>query len=440
MDSGEIKRRIAQPRFDAEVVARFLCNYHGVTDVAQIEPFGRRQYAYNVCRETVLPVEVTADVGTLLPTTTVFPQPLGNPQPKQRFQHPVSGQPMDADLDRVFIYSIACRSYSNETGVPIAVRMNFYHEPMAQLQQTREQDAMFAAAGAPQAAFAVLEPTNVGESRDMVALPLIETKFAYQNGPFVRTMALVDETNIMNGIVVIPPDVCREARLPIWLGDNEAFMPSQAMIDAALKAMQATPQSAPAMREMYINNYRREMLTKYAKAKRSTHFMALPINHILSWAFHSENYRNSGDQTVEEFRFHNDDPAIGTVMLYYLVPSTLFDHTIECWRQAWAGKVDCRPLTSVGFQFMPISYGSYTLDSSAIKGNIKMRAHMTYYSAPSLSPATRKELAPALALHFPSCHQWSVSDMERDAAIRQMLSGGGGGGGTSDQREMQKSK
>jgi hypothetical protein len=410
MDKDELVRRLVAPRFDAEPLARFLCAHHGVADVSQIVPFGQRRYGWDVCRETVLPIEVRASGSDVTVT------PLGSPQPRDPFCHPVSGQPMPVDLQRIHIYSLACRSYSNSTGIPWTVRLNFYNEPMAELQETRMHDAIYAEAGLKEArgAFSVLLPTAPGESKDMSEVPIIETQFAYQNSHFVRTMALINETNIMNGLVQIPHEVCVAARLPVWLGEDKAFLPSEQMISGVLRAMGATQESAPAMRAHYVANYQREMLEKWKGKQLSHHFIAMPINHVLAWPLHSESFRAAGDQQVEEFRFS----AQGVnPLLYYLVPETLFQHNLQCWRKSWMGKVDTRPLSSVGFEFTPMA------KASAPNGTITLRAHMTYFAAPELSAATIAALAPALSLGFPSCHMWSHEDMERDAAVRALREG-----------------
>jgi len=420
--------------FNAAPLARFLCAHHGVHDVSQIEVWGRSTFAWDVCRESVIPIETkVAAAPANGGQTTGYIRPLSNPQPRAPFKHPVNGQPMMADLGRVYIYNVVCRSYCNTTDQPYAVRLNYYNEPMSELQETRQQDAIYAEAGLGSArgAFAMLLPTGA-EGRDMSETPLIETQFAYQNGPFIRTMALLNEHNIMNGLVRIPHEVCVEARLPVWQGEDKAFMPSESMIASALQAMQATPEGAPALRARYVAAYRAEMMEKWQKRGKSTYFVAMPINHVLAWAFHSESYRASGEQRVEEFRFSPPPGTpgaerLGNPLLYYLVPETLLQHTLLCVKRNWLGKVDVRPLESVGFEFVP-SAAAVGTAHAAPQGELTIRAHVSYFAAPTLMPATIAALAPALAPGMPSCFQWSREDMERDAAVRALRGGGSGSG------------
>lgn len=418
--------------FDAAVIGAFLCAHHGVSDVTQIEPFGKRQYAWEVCRPTVLLVEMNAqgvcfDSNNPDYESQVHNAPLawrGSPQPRDPFKHPSTGEPMTVDLERVFIYNIACRNYASSVPGSVGVRLNYYHGPMAELQDTREQDEIVAAASGLRGAFAILTPTKEGESRDMTEMPMIETSFAYQNSHFIRTMALLNETNVQHGLVSIPHDVCRKARLPVWY--EGVLKPSEEMINSALHSMQATPTNAARMRSRYIRNFQREQHELWGKAPKSTYFVAMPINHVLAWAFQSEAYRLSGGQRVEEFGIHHPQTK-QWLLYYYLVPSALAEHALKTWRNNWHNKVDARPLSAVGFQLLYAAHCRQAMGppGANVTGDVRIRANISYFAAPKLSPATIDGLAPALAIGFPPCHLWCQQDVERDAQIKTMLASSG---------------
>lgn len=401
------------------VLEAFFCSRFNVQDISQVVPFGNAVYAWEVMKEHVLAIETVVNESDFASTnsidlaTTASLLALGDPQPRNKFLHPVTRQPMDVDLDRVCIYNIACKTYLNTTGQRIGVRLNYYHVGMSQLQQTEELDALNAESGGVKGMFAVLEPTTTA-SRDMTSLPMYEIPFAYQNSEYIRTNALVNESNIRNGCVQIPTEVCIQAGLPVW--HEHCLEPSEELIKHALKSMQGDP---VAMREAYVANYKQQLLETFSKADRPTYFVAIPINHILAWPLQSEEYRSSGNMRIEELRYSN--PQVGNVLLYYLVPSTLFDHLLKTWSVNWSQGVDVRPLNKVGFEFIPLS----SEGSRPINGTVRMTAQITYMAAPPLNAATISKLAPALSLTFPPASQWCEADQERSAMLKAYEARGG---------------
>jgi hypothetical protein len=293
------------------------------------------------------------------------------------------------------------------------VRLNYYHPGMSQLQQTEELDALNAESGGVKGMFAVLEPTST--ARDMVSLPMYEIPFAYQNRDYIRTSALVNETNIHNGCVQIPTEVCIQAGLPVW--HEHCLEPSEELIKHALKSVQG---DLVAMREAYVANYKQQLLERFNKADRPTYFVAIPINHILAWPLQSEEYRSSGNMRVEELRYSN--PQVGNVLLYYLVPSTLFDFLLKTWTSNCSRGVDVRPLNKVGFEFIPLTSNG---GGGGGGGQVRLTAQITYMAAPPLNATTISKLAPALSLEFPPASQWCAADQERAAMLKAYEAKGG---------------
>jgi hypothetical protein len=258
--------------------------------------------------------------------------------------------------------------------------------------------------------FFQMAPTATAGGADMDAAPLREQSFAYQNPHFVRTMALVTDTNLMNGILRIPFEVCVAARLPVWKGPPE---PDANMLAKLLKGMDigaGTPEAAAV-----VHQWQEECMADYKDAARSTFFYAVPINHVLAWGYHSEEYRAQQGHRVEEFRF--TPPSLSKdadgILLYYLVPDGFFEPMVRSFHARWMGKVDVRPLASIGFEF---GGGG----GKATGFTVAMRAYLKFFSVPrGLPPATVAKLAPTLDPDFPPCHMWSVDEVARQMAIER---------------------
>lgn len=418
-----------------EVIATYLCRVHNVSDVSQIQPFGTRTYGWEIMRDVVLqtqfttPERVAVKIRETDPETSVISCAIGNggskmlsnPQPKddEKFKHPITKEPLEVDLDNVFIYNITCRHAKMSIPVDMAVRLNYYHASMAALQDTVEQDIMFKESGAVRGAFTVIKPTPA-EGVDIESVPMPELQFAYQNRQFIKTMALLNEQNLMNGIIKIPHDVCLAAKLPIWKGDPE---PDEAMITTLMKSMGLDENSSD--RQHYVNQWKTDVMDQFKDATKSDCFYAIPINHVLAWGYSSEQFMEQRGHRVEHFRFTPATQGTGqSVVLYFLVASAYFDNVLSVFKEKWLGKLDRRPLKDVGFEFLPILKQSYegipdTVDT--VTGQIAMRAYITFSAAPKLNAATIANLAPALSIDFPSCHNWSVDEIAKQMALEKHL-------------------
>jgi hypothetical protein len=448
-------------RFEYVPLATFLCQWHKVSDVRFINPFPGMVHAHDVARKTVLGVEVVASNvpwvhGQAVSCTLQSNMIRNSPQPPDPFKHPRTQTPMEHDVNAqgVAIYGVTCRRHwlvrepprgfaaggFPEGGVAIplgeaegdcnlkcVVRLNFQHQHMAQLQDTATQQKIFAAAGAERGGFAVLGETGP-DGMDINELPMRENEFGLQNEQYTKTMMLVNESNLMNGIIQIPEEVCRASRLPVWTG--EAPAPDERMLNKLMASMKIDPATEQGQQEKQalVNKFKRDFEESFRDYERSTFYYAVPKRHVLAWGFSSEAYTDMHDVRVEKFRFvHADTRKVK--LLYYLVPNMPFERFVEYFKRDLMGKTDRRPLSSVGFEFLPrvpTPFGEGVAapapSGPVQQASIRLRAYISYFSVPGgLSAGTIKGLAPTLCKGFPLPHNWSEDEVARQIAIEEAM-------------------
>jgi len=402
-------------RFDYMPIATFLCHQHKVSDVRFINPFPNMVHAHTIPRKTVLGVNLNAQIRDANHTVTCLLDQTtwkGPALPKEPFFHPVTGLAMDHDVNEkgVCIFNITCRHYkmSAPEDSLVAVRLNFYNKHTSELQETKKMDQMFAAAGAVRGGFAYLSPTT---GKDINEIPMPQIPFGYQNDHFTKTFMMVDDTNLMNGIITIPHDVCVSARLPVWKGVPPE--PDERMLINILKSLKiADPIKEQEQRAEFVQKYQSDFMEAHKNDKKSTFFYAVPRKHVLAWAYASEAYMAQFDFKVEYFRFIHADTK-KTKLLYYLVPNAPFEESLKFFKESFLGKIDRHPLKDIGFEFVPVSLPP---NSGA---NIEFRSFFTYYSIPYLNPQTIRCLAPTLCKGFPLCHNWSEDEMAMQLAAER---------------------
>jgi hypothetical protein len=404
-------------RFDYLPIAIFLCVQHKVSDVRFINPFPNMVHAHTIPRKTVLGVNHTAyitdpkqGVTCLLEQSTWK----GPALPKDPFLHPVTGMAMDHDVNEkgVCIFNITCRHYRMDAleDAVVAVRLNFYNKHTAELQDTKKIDQIFEAAGSVKGGFAYLTPSM---GKDINEIPMPQVPFGYQNEHFTKTFMLVDETNLMNGIITIPHEVCVAARLPVWKGAPP--LPDERMLSNILESLRITdPVKKEEQRIQFIQKYQNDFMEAHKDDKKSTFFYAVPRKHVLAWAYASEAYMAQFDFKVEYFRFVHADTK-KSKLLYYLVPNAPFEDSLKFFKESFLGKIDRHPLKDIGFEFVPVKLPPR---SSAA---IEFRSYFTYYSVPYLNPQTIKCLAPTLCKGFPLCHNWSEDEMSMQYAADKLV-------------------
>lgn len=408
------------PVYNRDVISQFLCTHHGVANIWDFIPFGNRYLAFEMLRPVTLTVESTLHNVVFSPNdppeTQVITLPVVNdpargtrfldsaePAPGRRFKHPETEQPMPLDFDRVFPYSVVTRHLASSVPWPVAMRLNFYHQGKELLERRAEHDAMMAAGGAIRGAYVTINPTGAGgQDVEVAAMPY--EPFAFRNDFFTGTMALVNESNLQNGVVTIPPNVCIQAGLPVFQGR---------IIDTL----------ADAMMDMSISETEQKLMetAKKRELKPISDWRAIPINHVLAWGMQSNEFARERGLRVYPFSYSpnvppdKDGKRPDDITLYYLIDNVAYAQLLEYFRVAWMDKVDARPLSSIAFELLPIQAQELQRRQGQVPdiacGNLKVQSSISYMVAPKLSKEQIAVLAPALYPEFPSCRQWDPFKM-----------------------------
>lgn len=445
----ELQVRLDRNKFDFMPIAKFLCRYHNKADVSEIVPFGARTHTWEVMREVVVGIESTAENATFVfadPAATqsevsakqeeqkiarpVIAKLLDPALPADPFRHPIKGHPLEYDLDHVCVYNYVVRTVRSTVPINTAARLNFYHSGVEALYQLEQKDELIAKAGGVKGAFVSIPHCPEGENIKCVPIP--SHGFMCTNKDFTHCMALVNERNIMNGLIKIPHEVCREARLRVWTGPPE---PSEAFLISALESLSMTDGHKTRIlsqdeqleaRFKFSEQYKAKFVEAAADKKKSTYFVAIPVNHILAWPLASEEFANQHGYDYVQFRF-NPPPGANLpsgnepIVLYFLIGDAYFDIMLTEFKKRWLGMVDVRPLSSIAVEFVPqldrSRYKGVRPDASGVRGNVSMTSYLTYAVAPKIARETIDNLAPAMTRDFPSCYNWSPDEVARQMAI-----------------------
>jgi hypothetical protein len=152
------------------------------------------------------------------------------PPIQQWFKNPFDGKdtPMRPITDIVCPYNVGFTTDWGSVPVPMAVRLGWTHKGLEKTQKVSEMDKLFEAGGAIRGACHVIpacpkEGAKKG-GRDIKCFPMPELAFGPTCRPFVQTMALIRSSNIRNGLIEIPRDVCIQVGLPVFKVKNLFFL------------------------------------------------------------------------------------------------------------------------------------------------------------------------------------------------------------------------
>ena len=388
---------------DTKFLANYFCKLHGVSDVPQIVPFRGAVAAWQIPRETKLAtnmvrknVEVNLGSPQKLPLTFTPDAWLNDPQPKEKFAPNV-----DTILDMVCIYDISAKHYEITHPIPWQLKLNYYHEGHAKFEDTKQQDKIFAAASAiGEAAIFNMMP---GKS-DINVPALISQDSGYLNAGYVRTFALINETNLKNGVIHIPQDVCIKAKLPVFTGD---FYPHEALVEESITTNLCKKGSKEyAMkRDKFRDWFKAQREQEYANVPRIKSFYAIPASHVLAWGYASQKYLAHTGQRAEQFGYYNEGKQF--VVVYYLVADLFYESNLRALKETLMGKVDVRPLTSAGFDLIPITNSPFVEippEAKVATGDISLQAFVSFFSMPAMPADYVSALAPELSPDFTHPH------------------------------------
>lgn len=438
-----------RPEVNYEVLSRFFCGFFKVSDPKFIRPFGNLIDAWKLMVPVTLGVEVGSVIKEAGQKACAFvidlPAPgekpdceahkftfpldhkspyclfMDNPQPPdvEMFKHPKSKQPMPLDLNRVSCYSIITRHMWSNTSVPLAVRFNFYHKGVNELQQQEFQDTLFAEGGGIKGAFMEITRTPK-EGLNIEKVPLAKMGFGVCNDFFTQSMALIDKSNLENGIIDVPYDVCVAANLPVYRGAPET---SESYIIRQLEAMglNDTQDSRKQVKDKFLETWDKAAVP----AMRISKFKAIPIDHILAWPLASEDYATQRGFRCEQYRF---TPAGTTepIVLYFLISDIHYARLLADFEKGWMNKVDVRPLSSISVDFVPIlereRYKDSIPESETKAGCVAAcRSYIQYMAPPAgITPEIIRWLAPTRVPNFPYAHEWSVDADEHQQMVQEL--------------------
>lgn len=432
------------PTYKRDVIERFLCVYHGVTDLSKMTPFGQRVSCWQVMRPVTLTVETQVPKGHVFqlkgPAEAQKVSVHLNeakrldshlPTPKLAFKKPGTQDPMEVDLDRVYPFSVITRHVRSNVPIPVAIRLNFYHQHLNVLEKQEEHDELLAIGGAIKGAFTSVSATPpYGEDVEVASLK--RRQFSYCNEFFVSTMALINEDNLYHGIVKIPPDVCKTAGLRIFEGIPEP--PDDWVIADALEMMDISKDERSAQ-------FKAKWVEEAEKQKMFaiSHYYAVPINHVLAWGLQTKEYAAAHKVDREEFYFTPPPTqgggggvkpkgflGAGDILLYYLVSDVSMKAMREDFDKHWVGKTDQRSLNSMGFDMIPMTgakrYPGLPQDTESVTvDTLVVRSTFSYMVAPKLSRAQVANLAPTLSPTFPSCRDWDPAEAARQRELEKYI-------------------
>ncbi|MBX9636413.1 MAG: hypothetical protein K2Q45_02540 [Nitrosomonas sp.] len=369
---------ILEPRkFNLDVLTQFFCQHFKVDSPEKIDPHKGRIHAHSLMKEVVLGFEVVADFnGSSANDVITVPftsKMLNSDQPVEKVS--INGTALAGDLQHACVYHIICRHVAiRHLSGAAAVRLNFYHKGVNKVQKAQKIDELVESAKGIKGAFMAIYPHTADENgRSIESVPLHQSPCC--NEWFNRTMALVNERNMLNDIIEIPYEVCLAAGLPVVLNN----LPQS---DFMNKFMQQVAENATADGKEAIRT-----------------FYAIPGNHVLSWPLQSNDFAARC-----EFRARRFD--VNGKTLFHLVSKPDFDRMVYSFKRTMLDKVDMRPLSSMAMEFVPMSI------NKPLKGSIKLRCWAQYMVPPlkkdgsCISQQTIDNLAVTLAPGVLSPDAW----------------------------------
>lgn len=401
---------------------RFFCSFFRVNHPWEINPYGTCQFGWRLAQEVVLTVDTQGEF-VCQQGQEGEPQKVsislerskwhGSGQPRSPFCHPSSGEPMAVSLDEVAIYDIKSRFKRSSHDIPWAVRINYEHAAMAHVQGTEEMDEIFKETGAVHRAYTIISKTEPSGEELEMATPLRALSFSYLNPEFVRTTFLLNERNILNGIIRIPREVCIEAGLPVYNGPPQ---PDEGFILKQLENMQLG-----SSREEVVQNFQKEWHDTYVTPdmRPIDHYVAIPIDHLIAWGLHSKDYAEERGYKCHYYSYVREEGQ-EPVVLYFVIANVLFDQMLKDTLSFCLNKVDKRPLHQVAFELVPMTRPSAP-EPSVHRGEIMLRSTITYAASPKLSQKTIDGLAITLCPGFPTSHYWSMDQMTRQLNIEHQM-------------------
>jgi hypothetical protein len=220
-------------------------------------------------------------------------------------------------------------------------------DPISAQQESEEMAKMYVAMGAPPGCAIDVPPKFDGPQNTFLIKESPDC--LYLQHSFVKACMHVDPTNLMNGIIVVPPEICAAAQLPkVGIIFGEQGQSIDVPVD---------------------------------------YYVLVPGKHLLAWCLDiGEHWRRlKGFHAIELTA--KEEGARYAEIVYFLVGNHTFDRLRQqCIDNFLTNKVDRRRLTDVGVRF--IGTGTATLS-------------MTFIAYPQMTPEMKAQLFPMLPPDFP---------------------------------------
>jgi len=211
----------------------------------------------------------------------------------------------------VSVRTVMIRNASNPNDAPATIRRLFSHPAGQKDEEIR--DKMFAAMGRDGRAIVTLKPHQNGPLSLMVMKESPE--YLYLHSAFVKTFMLINEQNITNGCIPVPPEVCAVQNLP-------------------KVATLFDPQGVSFNLEV-------------------DYYVLVPFDHILAWCLRvNDMWRRKKGLFALEMTVSPQNGG-DAYILYYVVANQSFDLLKKrCLEGFVVGKHDCRRMDSCGFELV----------------------------------------------------------------------------------------
>lgn len=304
---------------------QFILNIFQVDDIIKVNPFaGFTIPTYEPAREITTNVELAGN-GTLLIN--------GEFKPRKPFNN------LPYNMDDVSVRTLYIRYISNPN--PQTAYICKIFDPISGLKEAADVNKMLAAMGGPPG-LAVEIPAN-REGRFNTFLIKENPQCIYLNDAFIKTFMHIDLTNIMNGIINVPPSVCAAAGLP------KVGIVESGSIDI-------------------------------------DYYVLVPKNHVLAWCLNiGEHWRIKKGWYALELTVKTGNNVAD--ILYFIVANKTFDLLKQgCLENFMNNKIDRRPLKSIGIKTTQ---------------NIKVDISVSFVCYPFVTPEMKSKMIPILSEDFP---------------------------------------
>ena len=290
--------------------------------------------------------------------------------------------PFNRDLQQCAIYGMKAISGNSTYPVYTTYRTNYIHP--ASVKNMREKDDEQVAGGGIRGSVAYLSPVTP-EMEDLNGLFVGVRNYHYHAPEFVKSMAHVTPSNLMNGIFMIPRSVCIAAY------DENVF-----------------PVYRPAEPDL------RECEEMDGKI---LFWYFVPLDHVLAWAFHADPlYRHQQHQNVIQYRVKRRKKNGGTVFkLAFLVCNSTLNRAKQSFMRSWAGRVHMSDLRSLDVEMVPIfNMAAKTAEKQQLipkygvhSGKVQLRVKIAYCLYERYTEQQLSMLCPTLSPHFPEFNNWT---------------------------------